>query len=176
MPAPRTDDTGEALQGVPDRPAFASGSIELNIPPLSRTLTLTAAPRLKSLEPGGRTTIDLKLVDATGEPVSGAELAVVVVDEAVLALTNYQLIDPVSTFYYTRSTNVTSVYGRSSIVLIDPQTLAQESQQTAMATQEMGKNILSESAPLERMEMEMPAAAPMAEEAMMDMASGGSSR
>ena len=169
--APRTDDDGEALEGVPDRPAFASGSLNLNIPPLSRTLELTAAPRLIALEPGGRTTIDLKLVDATGEPVSNAELAVVVVDEAVLALTNYQLTDPIATFYYTRSANVTSVYGRSSIVLVDPQTLAQESQQTAMATQEMGKNLVAESAGMERLEMEMPAAAPM-EEAMMDEAVG----
>ena len=107
----------------------------------------------------------MKLVDATGEPVAGAELAVVVVDEAVLALTNYQLTDPVATFYYTRSANVTSVYGRSSIILIDPQALAQESEQTAMATQALGKNIVAESADMAR--MEMPAAAPMAEEAMM---------
>ncbi len=168
--APRTNDDGETLEGVPDRPAFASGTLQLNIPPLSRTLELTANPRLTALEPGGRTTIDLKLVDATGEPVSNAELAIVVVDEAVLALTNYQLTDPISTFYYTRSSNVTSVYGRSNIVLVDPQTLAQESQQTALATQELGKNIVAESAPMERAEMEMPAAAPMAEEAMMDMA------
>ena len=32
----------------------------------------------------------------------GAELAVVVVDEAVLALTNYQLADPLSAFYQQR--------------------------------------------------------------------------
>ena len=170
--APRTDDIGEALEGVPDRPAFASGTLELNIPPLSRTLELTASPRLTALEPGGRTTVDLKLVDVTGEPVSNAELAIVVVDEAVLALTNYQLTDPVATFYYTRSANVTSVYGRSSIILVDPQTLAQESQQAALATQDMGKNIVAESAGVERMEMEMPAAAPMMEEAMMDEAIG----
>ena len=32
-------------------------------------------------------------------PCSDAELAVVVVDEAILALTNYQLADPISIFY-----------------------------------------------------------------------------
>ena len=42
-----------------------------------------------------------------------------------------------------------------------------------MATQEMGKNLVAESAGMERMEMEMPAAAPM-EEAMMDEAFGES--
>ena len=34
------------------------------------------------------------LTDADGRPVADAELAVVVVDEAILALTNYQLADP----------------------------------------------------------------------------------
>ena len=38
--------------------------------------------------------LDLVLKDASGQPVPGAELAVVVVDEAILALTNYQLADP----------------------------------------------------------------------------------
>ncbi|MCD4673235.1 MAG: hypothetical protein K8R77_11280 [Anaerolineaceae bacterium] len=172
--AARTDDEGQALPDVPDRPAFASGSLNLNIPPLSRTLTLTAAPRLTALEPGGRTRIDLQLQDASGEPVSGAELAVVVVDEAILALTGYQLADPLATFYYTRSANVSSTYGRSSIILIDPQTLAQETQQQVAATQVMGKNLSEDSAGMERLEMEMPmAAAPAVEEMAMDAAGEG---
>lgn len=37
-----------------------------------------------------------------GQPVEGAELAVVVVDEAVLALSNYELADPITTFYTAR--------------------------------------------------------------------------
>jgi len=57
--------------------------------------------------------------------VEGAELAVVVVDEAILALTNYQLADPLTTFYYTRPSNLSSNYGRSSIVLVDPEKLTQ---------------------------------------------------
>ena len=40
--------------------------------------------------------------DAAGQPVPDAELAVVVVDEAILALTNYQLADPLSVFYADR--------------------------------------------------------------------------
>ena len=104
--APRVDDEGEPVDGAPDRPAFATGSIDLIVPPLNRTLALEIVPEATELAPGESTTIDLTLTDADGEPVEGAELAVVVVDEAVLALTGYQLADPVATFYQQRSADV----------------------------------------------------------------------
>lgn len=115
--APRGD--GEAA-GLPRRPAYASGQIRLSIPPLQRTLSLAATPREKELEPGGETTIDVSLTDANGQPVADAELAVVVVDEAILALSNYQLADPLEVFYQVRAAWVESRYGRASIVLASP--------------------------------------------------------
>ncbi len=138
--APRTDDQGEVMEDVPERPAYASGSLNLNIPPLQRTLSLQATPADTELEPGGNTTIDLVLTDATGEPVVGAELAVVVVDEAILALTNYQLTDPISVFYQARPSDLQSTYGRASIILIDPETLSE----AAMAGGEMARNVVEE--------------------------------
>ncbi len=68
--APRTDDRGEALPGVPDRPAYATGQLDLSIPPLQRTLTLAVTPQQRELEPGGETTLDLLLTDA-GRPAGG---------------------------------------------------------------------------------------------------------
>ncbi len=121
--SPRTNDEGEILPEVPPRPAYASGQLNLSIPPLQRTLSLEAIPRETELEPGGETTIDLTLTDARGNPVAGAELAVVVVDEAILALTNYQMRDPITIFYQARPSDFTSTYGRSSIILADPQAL-----------------------------------------------------
>jgi uncharacterized protein YfaS (alpha-2-macroglobulin family) len=124
--AARTDDQGEPVTGVPERPAYASGQLDLSVPPLQRTLSLEVTPLEKELEPGGRTTIDLVLADAQGKPVADAELAVVVVDEAILALTGYQLADPVATFYQTRPSEAGSWYARSSIVLASPEALAAE--------------------------------------------------
>jgi uncharacterized protein YfaS (alpha-2-macroglobulin family) len=98
----------------------------LSIPPLQRTLSLEVVPREKELEPGGETTLDLVLTDAGGQPVPDAELAVVVVDEAILALTNYQMADPVAVFYQMRAAEVSSTYGRASIVLASPEALAAE--------------------------------------------------
>ena len=100
--AARIDDKGEALPDAPKRPAYASGSLSLDIPPLLRTLQVQATPQEKELAPGGETTIDLLVKDASGNPVSQSEIAVVVVDEAVLALTNYQMADPLSIFYSQR--------------------------------------------------------------------------
>ncbi len=124
--APRTSDMGETLTDVPPRPAFATAQLKLSIPPLQRTLSLLVSPEASQLEPGGETTLKLVLKDANGEPVSGAELAVIVVDEAILALTNYQMIDPISIFYTDRASGVMSVYGRSSILLANPQILASD--------------------------------------------------
>jgi uncharacterized protein YfaS (alpha-2-macroglobulin family) len=124
--APRTDDQGEVVADVPPRPAYASGQLNLDVPPLQRTLSLEVTPRDSELEPGGETTLDLVLTDAGGQPVPDAELAVVVVDEAILALTNYQLADPVAAFYRMRDSGIDSTYGRASIVLVSPEALAAE--------------------------------------------------
>ncbi len=121
--APRLDDQGEAVENVPPRPAYAVGQLTLNIPPLQRTLELELTPALTEIEPGGQTFVDLHLVDALGRPVPDAELALVVVDEAILALTDYQLADPVSTFYQLRPADLDSRYARASIILVDPLSL-----------------------------------------------------
>ncbi|MEZ4677673.1 MAG: alpha-2-macroglobulin family protein [Caldilineaceae bacterium] len=67
--------------------------------------------------------------------MADAELALVVVDEAVLALTNYQLLDPIATFYSQRSGDVMSHYARANIVLANPAELADQvavAQETSM--------------------------------------------
>jgi alpha-2-macroglobulin len=115
--APRTDDHGEPLPDLPTRPAYASGEINLPVPPLSRQLAITATVAMTELAPGGETSIDLRVVNADGTPVEDAELAVVVVDEAILALTNYQLSDPMATFYQSRWSNRSAAYGRAALVL-----------------------------------------------------------
>jgi uncharacterized protein YfaS (alpha-2-macroglobulin family) len=124
--APRTNDQGEEMPGVAPRPAYASGSLNLSIPPLSRTLAVEVAPQEKALEPGGETIVDVSVVDAAGRPVSGAEVALVVVDEAVLALSNYQLADPLGVFYQERPAMLNSSYGRASIVLANPELLSEQ--------------------------------------------------
>ncbi len=124
--AARVDDEGNALAGAPNRPAYARGRLNLSIPPLSRTLQVDAAPQVERLEPGAETTIDVTVRDADGSPVAGAEFAIVVVDEAILALTGYQLIDPVRVFYSERGRGVSNHHNRDDLLLASIQSLQGE--------------------------------------------------
>ena len=155
--AVRTDDQGEPMPDVPRRPAYATAQLTLNISTLQRTLKLDVTPEAKELEPGGETNLNLVLKDANGEPVAGAELAVVVVDEAILALTNYQLTDPISIFYSSKPGYMDTVYSRASIILVDPLALSRDAQaRNAVVVKEtvVVQEVMVESAA----PMEMPAA------------------
>ena len=124
--AVRLDEQGEPVAGAPPRPAYAGGTLNLPIPPIQRTLNLDLQPEASALEPGGSTQLNLLVTDSAGAPVADAEVAVVVVDESILALTGYQLRDPLAVFYADRSLTLRSVYGRASVVLVDPLMLIAE--------------------------------------------------
>jgi uncharacterized protein YfaS (alpha-2-macroglobulin family) len=102
------------------RPAYASGELNLSIPPLTRKLNVVATPRDKALEPGGNTVINVEAKDANGSAVRDSEIAVVVVDESVLALTNYKLDDPVALFYANRSDDTSDYHARANLLLLSP--------------------------------------------------------
>lgn len=77
----------------------ASGGVRLAVPPGHRTLTVRAIAADTVALPDGRTEIAVEVVDAGGRPVAGAEVALAVVDEAVLALTGYRFADPLALFH-----------------------------------------------------------------------------
>ena len=62
----RTADDGTSLAGAPHRPAYASGQALLRVPPLLRTLDVTAEPASVVLEPGAYTSIAVEVNDADG--------------------------------------------------------------------------------------------------------------
>jgi uncharacterized protein YfaS (alpha-2-macroglobulin family) len=163
--APRLDTNGEAIPNVPDRPAYATGSLNLKVPPFIRTLNLTAVPAEKELEPGKETQVNVELKDNAGNPISNAEVSVIVVDEAILALTNYNLADPVSLFYSDRSSGYSSLYSRASIILADPLALAQNASQEMQAKGMVAEDMARSAGAMPTMMMAMPAAAPMMEKA-----------
>ena len=104
--------------GPGTRPAYATGQIDLAVSTLSRALTVTAKPRQSMVKPGGKTTIDVTVADAAGKPVPNSQFEVVVVDEAVLALSGDQLPDPLQAFYPNSGSDfLWSVYGRSTVML-----------------------------------------------------------
>jgi uncharacterized protein YfaS (alpha-2-macroglobulin family) len=154
--ASRTDDQGEPLEDAPARPAFATGQLVLSVPPLERTLDIDVSPREDAVEPGASTWLDVTVRDASGEPIPDAELAVVIVDEAILGLTNYQLVDPLSVFYATRPSDTSSYYTRASILLTNPDALLD---QATDATRNATQVVMEKEGEWVEEAMEMPAAA-----------------
>jgi uncharacterized protein YfaS (alpha-2-macroglobulin family) len=118
--ATRVDDAGVEMLNVPKRPAYATGEINLDIPPASRRLSVRATPHEAVLEPGAETLVDVEVKDAAGHAVGGTDTAVVVVDESVLALTAYSLADPLSVFYAQRDEDVNDYHLRERLRLANP--------------------------------------------------------
>lgn len=119
--APRTRDDGTVDPDLPPRPAYAKGAVNLKVPPRKRTLQLTAQPRDTELPPGGETIVDVALKDAGGAPVAGGEVAIAVVDEAVLSLTGYRWPDPIATFYVERDDGARDHHLRELLLLAKPE-------------------------------------------------------
>ncbi|MEZ5243712.1 MAG: alpha-2-macroglobulin family protein [Acidimicrobiales bacterium] len=136
----RAADDGTVLPDVPPRPAYATGGVDLRVPPASRTLAVEAIPADDVVEPGASTSVTVEVTDAAGDPVEGAELLVVAVDEAVLALTGYELLDPLDIFYRSLGDRDSVSRSRDSILLADPQALVdlarqlEETVQTSLAS------------------------------------------
>ncbi len=113
-------------KSLPKRPAYASGEINLEIPPLLRKLNVIATPRHKAMEPGSETTVDVEVKDAAGKAVTNGEITLIVVDEAILALSDYKLNDPLATFYTLRDGGVNSQNSREQLFLANDQELKRE--------------------------------------------------
>nr|HEX4318746.1 DUF6049 family protein [Kofleriaceae bacterium] len=115
--AARTGDDGQPDPGLPKRPAYAVGTVRLAVPPSKRALAVTAAPSAAKVAPGERASVAVDVRDAAGAPVANAEVAVMVVDEAVLALAGTGFVDPLDAFYPLRVPGVDDRYLQGSVQL-----------------------------------------------------------
>jgi uncharacterized protein YfaS (alpha-2-macroglobulin family) len=107
----------DGAAGVVDPDQHAEGDVNLSIPPRARTLALSAVPRVKELQPGEETIVDVELRDAAGRPVRDGDVVLAVVDEAVLALLPEEVRNPVETFHPQRSADATGLHLRSNVLL-----------------------------------------------------------
>lgn len=95
----RMNEAGQPDPSLPPQPGYAYGEVQLSVPPHRRALHVQVAPQHNALEPGGQAELEIEIRDASGRPVRCQELAAVVVDEAILALSNYDLADPLEVMY-----------------------------------------------------------------------------
>ncbi len=116
----RTAADGTRLGGAPPRPAYATGRALLRVPPMLRTLDVAVEPDSAVVKPGAATSIAVQVSGPGGTPVEGANVLLIVVDEAVLALSGYELLDPIDVFYRPRTAHVRIARSRDSILLESP--------------------------------------------------------
>ncbi|PIE89069.1 MAG: hypothetical protein CR997_13145 [Acidobacteria bacterium] len=90
----------EELLPQPDRIARrSSGSLEIPISRVNRTLNVAITPQLEWMAPAQPGSLSLTVTDNQNQAVENAEVLVMMVDEAVLALTDFILEDPLELFY-----------------------------------------------------------------------------
>ncbi|AWV89353.1 Ig-like domain-containing alpha-2-macroglobulin family protein [Bradymonas sediminis] len=130
----RTTQSGEARPDAPAKPAYASGQLTLKVPPKNRTLDVAIAPEKARMNPGAKTHINVKVTDAAGKAVANSQVAIVAVDEAILALSGYTLADPIESFYPDQPANVTDFYLQQYLLLAT----ADEAQEAAANAEGFG--------------------------------------
>src|SRR5205823_9079 len=77
-------------------------------------------PEADKVEPGAKTHFDVTVKDASGKPVKDSEVALIVVDESILALTGYQFSSPIDVFYGGRDPGTRDYYYRGYVQLAQP--------------------------------------------------------
>lgn len=111
--APRSEESDQR------RPAFAQGNLNLELNTSTRALEIALKPEPSELSPGGEVRVSANIKGADGEAVEGAELTLIVVDEAILALIDHRHADPLSTFYPMRQEGVADAKSRHFVRLMD---------------------------------------------------------
>ncbi len=107
-----------AADSIPARPAYAAGQLHLPVPPHSRTLQVEVSPAQETLLPGDSTRVGVHVRDAQGRPVPDAQVLLVAVDEALLALIGYRLDDPLRAFYRHWPSGVRDAHLRKHLLLL----------------------------------------------------------
>lgn len=106
----RVDELGEVIHDLPRRPACARGVYYLCVPPHSRRLMVEIVPERTRLTPGQAVPVVVGVRDPVGRPVCGAQVLLMVVDEAILGMARYDLQDPMEAFYRRREHGIADGY------------------------------------------------------------------
>lgn len=152
--AQRTDAAGKPLKKALSRPTWASGELLLKVPPVDQELQVEIRPEHPALKPRQKTYVDLQVNDASGAPAEGAHVALIAVDEAILALTNYTLHDPIETFFPQLHEGVEDLYLHASLILasnaeaLDGEDIGDEHQMDAAEESFSMDNMMGASPPL----------------------------
>jgi len=86
-----------------------TASVELSVPAADRQLTVTIMPDRTDYAPRQEARFTVRVTDAQGAPVPGAEVSLALVDEAIFALSE-ELAGPIHSAFYDRRENIVRTY------------------------------------------------------------------
>ncbi|MCB1602610.1 MAG: hypothetical protein KDI66_21510, partial [Xanthomonadales bacterium] len=141
---------GDETAKSPPRPAQAVGDLMLKLSTAERRLDVDVLPAQSALAPGARTRVSLTVRGADRKPVADAEIALVVVDEAILAMGGYELADPMDLFYQLRDAGLRAYHLRPTVRLASDASAAPEEAppEVAMAVADAAPMMRSMAAPM----------------------------
>ncbi|CAF1253132.1 unnamed protein product [Rotaria sordida] len=108
----------------PNRPAIAVGSVSLEVSRDIYKLNILVDTKEsnKTYTPSSIIQIDIDVTQYTDKaPVDQAEVCLIVVDEAILSLTDHKLTSPLDIFYPNRSAYIAQYHGRNRCLLFNIQ-------------------------------------------------------
>ena len=114
--------------GSLNRPAIAVGSVALEVSRDIYKLNISVGTKEpnKVYTPSSTMNIDVDVTQYTDKkPVNKTEVCLIVVDEAILSLTDYNLTSPLDIFYPNRPANITQYHGRERCLLFNIQDIQQ---------------------------------------------------
>ena len=107
-------------------PEYRIGFCELQVADPGNKLAVTVTPARTNCQPGETMDVTVRVADATGTPVSGAEVVLYAVDEGILSLSDPGLPDPYDFFYASRPLCVQSSVSLPNLLTEDPDDLTFE--------------------------------------------------
>jgi alpha-2-macroglobulin len=123
-------------KNAPKKPAYASGSVSLSVPPLIHELKIEAKPKFEICLPGSSNEVEALVTDYLGQPVADSEVTLVVVDEAVLSLTGYSIQNPLNFFFQNHSPYYSRLSSRSQVFVKDWSSIQFEAKQESESESE----------------------------------------
>ncbi len=105
---------------VDSKPVYAMGTTELTLSTDERVLQVKVTPKDKVVTPAAETEVTVEVKQANGQTAANTEVLVMAVDEAILALANYELANPMNSFYPKRDAGVEANYLLENVWLASP--------------------------------------------------------
>ncbi|PRP75982.1 hypothetical protein PROFUN_01698 [Planoprotostelium fungivorum] len=116
MPAVRVQVMSEGYSETQQLPVWSNGSKDLPVSTETKSLTVSPSPAAQDVTPGSSTKVRVQVKDHEGEKVRGSEVTLIVVDEAILSMSDHKIRDPLPLFYTSIQRWIRVVFSRESII------------------------------------------------------------